>query len=152
MDETFRVVLIEQCCFTVKEKIEVIKDALQQAYDALLMETKSSAGDKYETAREMIQQDLDRLQRQLAEADRDRVALTRIDRETNASGSVRVGSMVLTDRALYFLCIGLGLVECRRRQVHVLSPKSPVGRLLIGKAVGDVIEFNGLEQKVLAVS
>lgn len=152
MTTVFRQTLIERCKDIINKKIAVIFESLQQAQDALENETKSSAGDKYETSREMIQQDLDRLQKQFAEVDKDRIAMEQIERESSQRREiVGLGSLVQTERALYFVSVSLGGVGCEGKQVYVISPRSPIGALLIGKEIGDIISFGGKEQRIIAL-
>ena len=150
MNPDFREVLIAQCMDMVQDKIDQAKESVRQAEDSLFGETKSSAGDKYETSREMIQQDLDRLQKQLAASDKDRVVLESLG-DTPQSDKVVLGNLVQTNLGVYFIAIGLGRVSCAGKDVFVISPQSPIGKLLLGKQVGEVFAFNGKEQKIVAI-
>lgn len=150
MNPDFREVLIAQCMDMVQDKIDQAKESVRQAEDSLFGETKSSAGDKYETSREMIQQDLDRLQKQLAASDKDRVVLESLG-DTPQLHKVVLGNLVQTNLGVYFIAIGLGRVSCAGKDVFVISPQSPIGKLLLGKQVGEVFAFNGKEQKIVAI-
>jgi len=108
--------------------------AIASADQSLQDETKSSAGDKYETSREMIQQDLNRYQQQLAVAQQDRAALEKLD--LTPAKHVSTGGLVKTDTAVYFVASSVGLVKLEGVSVFVISPKSPIGQLLLGKSVG----------------
>lgn len=134
----------------VQDKIHQVQESINQVEDSLFNETKSSAGDKYETSREMIQQDLDRLQGQLTASDKDRVVLESLN-NISQSDRVVLGSLVQTDLGVYFIAIGIGRVSCDGRDVFVISPQSPIGKLLLGKRVGEVLVFNGKEQGILAI-
>ncbi|MDQ1139553.1 hypothetical protein [Pedobacter agri] len=58
-----------QLCFTfIQNRIENIEYSMLQARQASNDDTKSSAGDKYETTREMMQQEMDRNSKLLYEA------------------------------------------------------------------------------------
>jgi len=56
---------------------------------------------------------------------------------------VQSGSLVVTDKGSYFVAIGIGKVTIEGSRYFCISPDSPIGRLLIGKTVGEVITFNG---------
>lgn len=63
--------------------------------------------------------------------------------EVGASDVVRAGSIVAIqyegdDDAERYL---IGSIEERRDDVEVMSPGSPLGAALLGKAVGDVVDF-----------
>ena len=57
--------LLNYCLKQIEGRLEETAFAIEQAQEAIESETKSSAGDKYETSREMIQQDLSRYHTQL---------------------------------------------------------------------------------------
>lgn len=152
MTPTFHQALLEQCATLIKEKIKQIQTSLDLSQDSLVSDTKSSAGDKYETSREMIQQDLDRLQRQLNEAQKDQQILESISSlPTTKEKRVRLGSLVKTEMGSYFLSIGIGKVNCLGQTVFVVSLKSPIGQLLLGKAVGEKFTFQQKSQEIEAI-
>ncbi|MCL7986484.1 3-oxoacyl-ACP synthase [Sphingobacterium sp. lm-10] len=134
------------------EKIKQIETSLDLSQDSLISDTKSSAGDKYETSREMIQQDLDRLQRQLKEAQKDQQVLQSIPSlPPTKENRARLGSLVKTETGLYFLSIGIGKVTCLDQIVFVVSLQSPIGQLLLGKGVGDSFTFQQKSHVISAI-
>lgn len=152
MTPTFQHALLEQCTILINEKIKQIQTSLDLSQDALVSDTKSSAGDKYETSREMIQQDLDRLQRQLNEAQKDLQILQSIPSLPPATENrVRLGSLVKTEMGFYFLSIGIGKVTCAAQTVFVVSLQSPIGQLLLGKTVGEEFSFQQKSQVILGI-
>ena len=58
--EDFKSGLYALCLSFIAQRIETAETALQQAQEASNDDTKSSAGDKFETTREMMQQDIAR--------------------------------------------------------------------------------------------
>jgi ribosome-binding ATPase YchF (GTP1/OBG family) len=60
--------LLQQCIDFVQNRIDNAEQAIKSAQQASNDDTKSSAGDKYETSREMMQQDTNRNLAQLTEA------------------------------------------------------------------------------------
>lgn len=152
MTPTFQQTLLAQCVTIIEDKINQIETSLQLSQDALVSDTKSSAGDKYETSREMIQQDLDRLQRQLNEAQKDLQTLQSIPSLPPATENrVRLGSLVKTDQGLYFLSVGIGKVTCEEQTVFVVSLQSPIGQLLLGKTIGEEFSFQQKTQSILGI-
>ena len=81
---------------------------------------------------------------------RQTAALSAIDGEAHAV--VKSGSLVQTDQGIYFISVALGVLEIKKVKVFVVSPVAPLVRELIGKAEGDVIQFNGRKQRILSVS
>lgn len=150
MKDNFKLVLLNQCIAEVKQKVLEVFKGINQAQESLESDTKSSAGDKYETAREMIQQDLNRYHEQLDKTQRDLSILQRLDINFTHS-NVQLGSLVITDLAFYFIAVSLGRTVSEGESIMVISPLSPIGRLLIGKSVGEQIYFNGKEQMILDI-
>lgn len=133
--------ILEACFDYVNTRIGEVEFAIESANTSLKEDTKSSAGDKYETGREMIQQDLNRLQQQLILANEDKALLQRV-RDMEGGHMVTTGSLVETDNGVwYFITISIGRLS-KFSNVYVISPKSPIGTVLLGKLVGEVVEFN----------
>ena len=84
-----------------------IKHAIAEAREAANNETKSSAGDKYETGRETMQQEIDLNITRLNELGKLKLALERIIPEQTSS-TVIPGSIVRTSNGNYYIAIGAG--------------------------------------------
>lgn len=141
--------LYKVCLERNEARLSEINYAIEQSQDAIVNDTKSSAGDKYETTREMIQQDLNRYQDQLKQAKTDQRLLEQIDLGVKAK--VALGAIVQTDKAQYFLAISLGRISVEGGAFMVVSPSSPIGALLLTNGPGDTIMFNGMRQTILKV-
>jgi len=142
--------LKDYCITHTEQRIQEIVLGMDQAQESLVSDTKSSAGDKYETSREMIQQDLTRYQGQLLQAKNDLNALQQLSLKQEVPHIV-VGSLIITDRARYFIAISLGRVSIDGTDFMVISVSSPIGQLFKGKVVGDSINFNGAAQQILSI-
>lgn len=149
MDIDIKKKVIQHCLDRIDERSAEIMKAIQQAEEAIQGETKSSAGDKYETSREMIQQDLDRYHKQLIQVKTDRIVLQKI--ELTAHAAIGLGAIVLTDYITYFIAVSLGQQAIAGINLMVISPSSPIGALLLGNKVGDHILFNGTTQTIQAI-
>ena len=105
-------------------------------------DTKSSAGDKHEVGRAMVQQELDQLETQLSKVQVMQQELARVplDRVYEQAG---FGSLVGTDQGNYFIAIGLGAVEVDGERCFAVSLASPIGQALKDKKAGEVVDFNG---------
>ncbi|PUV24374.1 MULTISPECIES: hypothetical protein [Sphingobacterium] len=142
--------ILEVALERTNDRIAMIESALETARDSSNDDTKSSAGDKYETSREMIQQDINRYQGQLVEANKDLLQLTNI---TSAVGDktdfVKLGSLVKTNVGLYFIATSIGAIKIGDNNVFVISAASPIGQLLLGRKIGESFLFNRLNQTIL---
>ncbi len=139
--------LIEACRSYLHKKIVVVKNALAGLKEDLENESKSSAGDKYETGREMINIEWNKLSNQLNEYDRLEQILNRIEKH-EFHGSVILGSMVITSNANYFIAIPAGEIQLNEEKYYSVGIQSPVARQLIGKKKGDSFNIAGHTYKI----
>lgn len=138
--------LYNECLTYVQNRLDATLLAINEAQKASNDDTKSSAGDKYETGREMAQQEANRNMGQLNEANKLKIALNRISPNT-ISETVDTGSLVLTDKANFYIAISAGILKINNREYFAVSPFSPIGTRLKGLKAGD--EFNLNEKHYL---
>ena len=112
-------------------------------------ETKSSMGDKYETTREMVQQEINNIQLQLNENLRAKNSLKLIT--TNPHQTIGVGSLVEIDKGLFYIAVSLGEIIFNEKKIFVISTESPLGNVLLGHKTGEEISLNNLKQKILKI-
>jgi transcription elongation GreA/GreB family factor len=119
--------------------------------EASSRETKSSAGDKYETAREMIAQSRRLMEGNLAEVD---AALATLERMAMAPEQARcgLGSLLETSQGWFLVGASLGDVEVDGMSIRTLSLASPLGQALKGHGAGDRISWRGKELLLLSLS
>jgi len=100
-------------------------------------ETKSSAGDKYETSREMLQQEENKVNQQLEKLYFQKKELRSI-RDVGAIDQVGWGSLVATDKGTFYISTSLGKVDLPQEgMIYAISKVSPMAMALFGKRVGD---------------
>jgi len=141
--------VLNQCIQKVEERIYHAEYALQQARDASNDDTKSSAGDKYETTREMMQQDIARSTQQLQEANKEHILLQSIIHKE--SSVVELGALVRTNMGYFYISGSMGAIDINGEKIFAISQGSPIGQLLKGKKVGESILFNGKTQEILEI-
>jgi len=134
----------------VKEKLQTIQKTIQSNKEALNSETKSSAGDKHETGRAMLQLEMEKAGQQLAIVNQMQEQMAKINVET-ASKKACLGSLIITNKFKYFLSISVGMVTLDSEDYFVVSPSSPIGKLLLGKEVGDTIDSRGLKLEITEI-
>lgn len=136
--------VILQCKSTIATKLNGVEAALQDLQEAMHSEEKSSAGDKYETGRAMIQLEMENISGKVTEYKDQLKVLKRIKEESHKIKEIiGIGSLVETATGMYFLAVSLGAVKVNSKQVFVISTVSPIGELLVGKKAGDTISFRG---------
>lgn len=150
LTEVLKKLLYEFCKTYTEERISRIRTSIQGIQTALTSETKSSAGDKHETGRAMLQLEREKLGQQLAEAEKTTQALAKIPIANN-SAIIGLGSLVKTSKFNYYLAISAGEFKTGTDKVYCISPGTPIGQLLRGKTPGDTIVFNGNSIEILKV-
>ena len=128
------------------ERIASAFSAMESARESKNQETKSSAGDKFETGRVMMQREEEKNEAQWAQLKELKLKLVTISTVTNSS--IAMGSLINTNQGKYFISIGIGKFKVGEETYFVISPESPVGHLLIGQSVGDKTSFNNRQIEI----
>ncbi|MBL6444962.1 3-oxoacyl-ACP synthase [Fulvivirga sp. 29W222] len=134
--------LYNKCIELIDLRIKNAKDAMDSAQESANNETKSSAGDKYETGREMMQQEMENNAIQLAEARKLKETISRII-PSKSYDSAQMGSLVITNNGSFYISIGLGKITVDGKDYFAIAPTSPLGSLLMDKTAQEGIELNG---------
>ncbi|MGY0040919.1 3-oxoacyl-ACP synthase [Pedobacter sp. NJ-S-72] len=108
--EGLKAKLYQSCMDFIMQRINTAETALQQAQEASNDDTKSSAGDKFETTREMMQQDIARNKNLLLDAKQNLQLLTSLE-EAVHSDVVRNGALVYTSNGIFYICISAGQLK-----------------------------------------
>jgi len=139
--------LHKRCADYVKMRMEAAEQGIKEAQQASKDDTKSSAGDKYETGRAMMQQETDRNLGQLNEANKLKVALNSIG--TGAlTATAEAGSVVYTNNGNFYLAISAGSLIVDGIVYFAVSPASPIGSKLKEQKKGGEFILNGKTYKI----
>ncbi len=142
--------LYKHCLKLIIEKIAGLEQSMKAFQEAANEDSKSSMGDKYETNRAMMHLEKEKAATQLGQLQKMRQLLDsiKIDKKT---GQAAIGSLVTTEKGRYFLSIGLGPIDFEGEQYFVISAASPIGQAMVGKKVGEFVEFRGGKDKISQV-
>jgi transcription elongation GreA/GreB family factor len=148
--ETFKQQLHAACLAYVQERIDACQAAIHAAQESANSETKSSAGDKYETGRAMAQNERDRNTIQLRQAQQLQGELVRINPELPCD-TVRPGALVQTSLGHFYISISAGKLTVGGQDYFAVSAAAPVAAALAGKRTGEQVQFNGKPVKISAI-
>ena len=152
MDLTaLKIALVKHCEHYIDVRLTGIQKAMSEAQAAANKETKSSAGDKHETGRAMAQLETEKQSKQLSEVHKLKQAFLQIKTQP-ISTKIATGAVVQTNKAVFYLSIGIGRVQLGDYLVFVISPTAPIAKSLMGLEVGDQFQFNGTAQTVIALT
>lgn len=141
---TLKEQLHDHCLQFINERLSICNIQLEKIKEDLLSETKSTAGDKHETGRAMLQLEREKLGQQLAAIEITKATLFKID-VSKTSDTICLGSIVYTSQNNYFIGISAGELIVDGVTFYAISPSTPIGQLLLGKCIGDVVVFRGVD-------
>ncbi|MGB4776154.1 MAG: 3-oxoacyl-ACP synthase [Daejeonella sp.] len=142
--------LYEYCLAYVEQRIQTARNAIDASRESANDDTKSSAGDKYETGREMMQQEINRNQVQLNEAQKLKEILNRLSVEKSES-IIRNGSLVVTNQGAFYIAVSCGQIVIDGKSYFAISSQSPIGIKFMGQKSGAAFHFNEKKFKILDV-
>lgn len=135
----------------INDKIAMLQQVLADLKESGSNETKSTAGDKHETALAMLQIEQANTRAQLQEIINQKIALEKINPDITAAMIVN-GSLVKTNRGYLFMSVALGKAVVENTGVIALSAQSPLGQKLMGLKIGEVASFNNVEYIVETIA
>jgi len=144
---TLKEALYQQCEDFVNTRLQTIQTTISSHQKSLRSETKSSAGDKHETGRAMLQLEMEKAGQQLSAVQQMQQTLAKIN-SSKPSTNIALGSVIKTSSAYYFLSISAGELTIKETVYFAISPSSPIGKLLVGKKAEDIFTWRGQEIKI----
>ena len=150
MNQSFKEKLYTKCQSIVNAKIKDAQDSITEAQNSANNETKSSAGDKYETGRAMMHLEKEKHARRLSEALQLKQALGQIKLTTTPTEVIQLGSLVETDQGLFFLAVSLGKIVIEQTPVFVISLASPIGKGLYQLQKKETFKFRNKTYRILS--
>ena len=139
-----------------QEILQILKDKIStkiQTFENLIAETrassndtKSSMGDKYETGREMLQQEINNIQRQLNEVLNQLTFIQKLSTET--CSKVQNGALVKTDKGLFYISVSLGEIIFDDKKIMTISSESPLAKEMFGKKESETFIMNKVSQTI----
>ncbi len=140
----------QHCQRLVHQRVADAEQAIGEAQRAANEETKSSAGDKYETGRAMMHLEQEKLVSQRMAAQQLLKVLHQIN-PARPCTQVDLGSLVDTSRGWFYVAVGLGQIQVDDESCFAISPASPLGQALWGRQAGEETVLNGQLIRIIAV-
>lgn len=132
----------------IAEKIQKFEKLIEETR-ASNNDTKSSMGDKYETGREMLQQEINNLQRQLNESLNQQSIIQKIS--SDPSSKVQNGALVKTDKGLFYIAASAGEIVIDHQKIMTVSAESPLAKAMYGLTENQSFSVNNVGQKIVKV-
>jgi len=128
----------------IANRIAAAKTLINEAQAAANSEEKSSAGDKYETARAMNQLEKEMHSKQLAQQLKELALLHEVKTDVIYAEAF-TGACINCNGLIFFIAAGLGKQTIDEKLIIYLSPQAPLAKQLHHKKAGDQFVFNGKE-------
>ena len=134
----------------LNDKISALQLVLNDLKESGANETKSTAGDKHETALAMLQIEQANARGQLKEVLDKKILFEKID-PSLCTVAVVNGTLIKTDKGYLFLSVAAGKAIVDGNAVIALSPQSPLGAKLMGLKANDVAEVNNVRYSIESI-
>lgn len=142
---------VYKLCFQkLQDKIQFIESALHDLKSANQNDSKSSAGDKHETAGAMLHLEQEKLNRQLVELIGQKKLFQQLNPELHSEQVVQ-GSLIECKEGWIYISIALGNISYESTNVSVISIDSPLAKSLTGAKKGDKVMVNSRTFHLLQV-
>ncbi len=146
----FKQHVIEACEDHLRQKISSLQKIMFELAEACNNETKSSAGDKHETARAMMQLEQEKVSKQIAELGDQKKEFDKIN-FTKKCTVVSPSALVTTDKGTFFIAVIIGKLIVSDKPIFVISNQSPLAIALKGKANNDITTFNQVSYTIHSI-
>ena len=121
-------------------KLNYLKTTLQQAIDSRNSDTKSSAGDKFETSREMAQIEIHKLEAEILKTQQFITDLLS-----------KSSQFIITDNGTFLVAIPFGKLMFNDTAIFCISNSAPIAQPLINTAISAQFNYGGVEYKVIDI-
>lgn len=119
--------------------------------DEIEKETKSSAGDKFETSREMMSQARTRIEERMAFIGQQLRTINEL-KSNKLLDKVEHGALVETNRGIFFFGLSIEKLNFQEQIIFNLSMASPIGQCFSNQSIGDTVSFRGTTYEIKNIS
>lgn len=150
MKKPIKTELLKHCLEYVRKHIEMYNNAISNTQEAMSVDEKKSAGDKYETDRAMMERENETLGRRLNEAMNLHQNLKSIDL-SNDLKVIKPGALVYTSMGNFFIAISADEVTVDDIEYCIISLESPIGQAMKNYGEGATFFFRGKSVKIMEI-
>ena len=149
VDSKLKVLIHKKCSDKLQSDIAALNEAIVGQSEG--SQASSSAGDKHNTEQAMQHLELEKKHIQLATYLDMQQTLSKI-RPEKMQSKVDLGSVVETNKGLFYFSVALGKMTVDNKEIMILSLASPIGQVLKKLKVGESKSFNGNTWEILAIA
>ncbi len=142
--------LYQECVNKIQGRYDKIKQTIADLNESLEEASSSGGDDGFDNSRAMLQIDIENAMKQLGEVNILKEVLKKLDIKSSTPYA-RLGSLVFTDKAIFFLSLSIGTVNIGDINYLCVALHSPIGDMIAGKQAGEKFVFNQVEQEILEI-
>lgn len=151
IDKDFKQLVYKKLKQEIEDKINTLQSEFKVYSESAANETKSTAGDKHDTSKSMMQLEQEKLSGQLSILRNQRKSVELLPMAKTHT-NVEFGSMVETNQGIFYFSISLSRpIELDGKTIQCISAASPIGKLMIGKSKEDEIRLMDKTYKIMDV-
>lgn len=148
VDRSSIIAALEQ---SMQDGIRAAQAAFEELQGSLEGESKSTAGDKHETGRAMVQMEMEQAATRLQRVER-MVRGWKATDPSVARNAVRPGAIVVTDQGGFVIGVAWGVFQGPDAQDwRAISSDAPLAMALHGCQAGEAVNFRGRSWQILEV-
>lgn len=143
-------ILKQMCLDNIENRKVKLQDLIDEVQASSNNETKSTAGDKHDTARAQAQIEVERLSKQLGLLNTMHNEILRLP--TQKMEYIQIGSYISTKAGNFYVSAALGKMDHDGESYFAISVNSPIYVSLRGKLVGEDFEMvNGAKHNIIYI-
>ena len=133
--------VISELLSQLNNKLKFLNQNLESAIISRNSDTKSSAGDKFETSREMAQIEIRKLETEILKAQQYIQDL----QENKAD-------LIITETEVFLISIPFGKITINSKTIYCISNSAPIAKHLLNTEISTGFNYRGVDYKVVSKS
>jgi hypothetical protein len=133
--------VIDELDSQLLRKLSYLNTSLNQAIDSRNSDTKSSAGDKFETSREMAQIEIHKIETEISKTQQFFTDL-----------ASKASQLIITDKGAFLISIPFGKVMVNTTEVFCISNSAPITKQLVNTEISANFEYRGVTYNILDIT
>jgi len=133
--------VISELLTQLNNKLKFLNLNLESAIISRNSDTKSSAGDKFETIREMAQIEIRKLETEILKAQQ----FIKDLQENKAD-------LIITETEVFLISIPFGKIAINSKTIYCISNSAPIAKFLLNTKISTGFNYRGVDYKVVSRS
>ena len=133
--------VISELLIQLSNKLKFLNLNLESAIISRNSDTKSSAGDKFETSREMAQIEIRKLETEILKAQQ----FIKDLQENKAD-------LIITETEVFLISIPFGKIAINSQTIYCISNSAPITKLLLNSEISAGFNYGGVDYKLVSKS